>query len=202
MNQQSIREEISYLKAVASFGGRPLRQDGALLLSCGLVWGAGSLLAWAYLRQIVPLPREVALDFLYLTLPLIIIGTRLLRGPVGGRATGWTSRSMSATWRAVIIAIIALMVTLIIAAVRLRQAEIAWLGAPLLYVLFGAGWTASALTAHKRQDAVMAAGCFTLAGFSAALIGSPEFWLVHGLGLFLFVGLPGGMLLHDARSVA
>lgn len=201
MNEQSIREEIRYLKAVASFGGRPLRQDGALLLSCGLVWGCGSLVAWLYLRQIVPLPRSAAQAVLYLSLPLIVAGTLLLRGPAGSAAAGWTSRSISATWKAVIIAVAAMVATFIIAAIRLRQAEIAWLGAPLLYVLFGAGWTASALTAQKRHDAFMAAGCFAVAAFSAALIGSPEFWLVHGLGLILFVGLPGGALLREARNI-
>jgi hypothetical protein len=202
MNPQSIRDEIRYLKAVASFGGRPVRQDGALLLSCGLVWGLGSLIAWIYLRQIMPLPRSAARAFLYLSLPLIAAGVFGLRGRAEGGTAGWTSRSISAIWRAVIIGIVAMALTLIAAAIRLHRADIAWLGAPLLYVMFGAGWTASALTARKRRDALMAAGCFAIAIFSAAFIGSPEFWLVHGLGLILFVGLPGGALLREARDGA
>ncbi len=69
----------------------------------------------------------------------------------------------------------------------------------LLFALYGAAWGVAFAVKRSSWMALIAAGCFAAVVACRLLIGTPAQWLVLALGLFMFVGVPGAMIVLQAR---
>jgi len=202
MTEDSLRSDISFMKSIVTEGGRPFARDAAVLVATGLVWGLASLTAWAYYRGLVAPPRPVMQGMLGGTLPLIIAISMLLRRNLPQRPAGAASRGLSATWSALCLTFIVTLLALIAATAATKDHAIPRLIPAMMFAFYGAGWSAAYVVVRKSINGVIAIGCFAFTIASGVLVASPELWFVHGVGLLLFVVLPGLAVVRDAKRIA
>lgn len=202
MTEDSLRSDISFMKSIVTEGGRPFARDAAVLVATGLVWGLASLTAWAYYRGLAILPRPAMQGMLGGTLPLIVIIAMMLRRNLPRRPAGAASQGLSASWSALGAAFIVTLLALIAAAAATKDHAIPRLIPAMMFAFYGAGWMAAYMVVRKSAHGVIAIGCFALTIASGVLVESPELWLAHGMGLLIFVVLPGLAVVRDAKRAS
>jgi hypothetical protein len=70
----------------------------------------------------------------------------------------------------------------------------------LAMCLYGGAWTSISLIRRRYWGLAVAAGCFAIAIACASLINTPEHWLAMGLGLLLFLALPGAVIIKKSKT--
>lgn len=195
-NAQTALEDISYLRGLVEENSRLFAREGAILVTCGLIWGSCSLLGWAHLTRLLPIPLSVARLLLLGSGPAVALGAALIWLLYPRLPGGPTVRTLRAVWSGLLIALAAAVLAFVAATFRLRSPTPLMLLPAVLFVLYGAAWWVAWVGTARRMHAATAAGCFALAGVTGLLSGSTTMWLVHGLGMFAFVALPGWVILR------
>lgn len=200
---RTARDDLAFMKAVAEDRGPLPAQFGAHLLAIGLIYGANLILAWALFAGRAPwwphdpwlLGTWVPGTILYL--PAVILIS--LSGPKTG--VGPTGRVFIAAWQAMALMIWATIAVMVTASVRARVPYYeVW--PPMAFVLYGGAWSVVGVIRRRLWHGLVALGCFATAVTAAALVKSPETWLVMSAGLFLFLAGPGAAIMLRAGRPA
>jgi len=198
---QSVKEDISFMKALMVDDGNALVREGAVLCTVGVVFGLNALRLFALesgwlnlpavLRHVIPWDA-----FIIFFIALAILLSRL---PSLARSAG--ARATSSAWTAVGIGLGVAVVSLAAAGWRLGQPTLFLSVFPLvLFTLYGAAWSVAFSARRRTWFGGIAIGCYGTAIVGGMLVGTPAVWLVLALGLFFLIGLPGFLIMRQVRT--
>jgi hypothetical protein len=198
---QAARDDLAFMKAVAEDRGPLPSLLGAHLLAAGAPFGLNVIYAWAGIRGFVPWPAEwqvwswapAAVVYTPWLFVLLFAGRRATFGPSG--------RGFAGPWAGV--GLMTVMTVSVLAVATPATGPQVWLVWPALAVtIYGGAWASAAFASGRYWGLVVAAGCFATAIACSALINTPEHWLAMGLGLLLFVAVPGWLMMRRARRAS
>lgn len=199
-NEQTIRDDAAFLRALAEGAARGSGKDGAMLAAVGLIFGLVAIQYWLVDSGRVAAPAAIEpwlwLDgFLPFLLAAFLISRRFR-----GDAPGATTRAMSAAWSGVGVSLCFAAFALALGGGRLGLHRLApWVFPLVLFTLLGAAWSVAFAARRRPIFAVSAAASYLAAILCGLVMGRPEEWLVLAGGLFLLVAAPGAGLLRAGR---
>jgi hypothetical protein len=202
-DENSLREDISYLRQMAESGRKGPIMGGIFLAGAGAVFGGACFVDAA--RQHGLLPQSLtslqiwlgaaavfAVFWVAMFLRLMKHGKPVAAAPNAVFGTIWSASGIGV--------MVCFLTTLLIA--RELHSDVVLAGyVPVIFAFYGTAWFASAALARKAWMHVAGAGSFAYAFAVALLIDSPWITLAMGAGLLLLLTLPGLKLVADeARS--
>ncbi len=203
-NQNSIQDDISYMRRLAETGRRGPILGGAFLAAAGVVFGITCIIDWCARSGLLPIGGW-GLHYLWLgafalfAVVWVVLFLRLRSGP--GKSASTSNTAFSASWSAIAIGVFVALAAVEIVANVLKAPIILNAFVPMIFVFYGIAWFSSALTAKQPWMYWPAAGSFLLCLVMAALAQNPLQTAVMGLGLILLLTLPGlKMMASEAKS--
>ncbi|HEY0436153.1 MAG TPA: hypothetical protein VGC92_05905 [Phenylobacterium sp.] len=204
-DQNAIRDDIAFLRALAEQGQRGSLVGGSILFAAGLIFGAASLTLWWTLSHGAAWdgwaqwvwPAAAVLFFIYLGLAKAKQRRDgLVRSPAG--------RMAGVAWSALGCGMFTIIVSLLVIANRTQDWRPAAAIGPVVLALYGVGWFVAAAAIASRWLAVLAAGSFIMGLVTAwfAAEGSATQFLVYGLSILALAGAPGFVLMRRASRAA
>lgn len=194
---QAARDDLAFLRAIAEDTGGPPRIMGLHVLAIGAIFGANLIAIWAGLTFDFGLPETWlrwswapgAILYIPVVIWLSIAGRQQAKGP--------TARLFAAAWAAIGFTCLPIILLTILAASRtgVPYYEI-W--PALSFLLYGGAWAALGVIRRRAWHGAVALGCLATSFAAAMLIGQSTAWLVMGLGLILFMAVPGWAILRIA----
>jgi hypothetical protein len=200
-DEQTLRDDVAFLRALAEGGASGAAKDGAILMAVGLIFGLVAAQYWAIdaaLFQVAPgvhtwLWLDGAVPFL--------IAVAMISARFRGQPPGAASRALTATWIGVGAAHLAAGVALYAASKALGiPLLVKWVFPLVLFTLIGGAWGVVFAVRRRAVFGVSAAGAFAAAILTGAVMGRPEEWLVLAAGLIFLLAAPGGLILATAGS--
>ena len=203
-SDQSLQDDIAYMKTLVADGGQVPALAGAHLVAAGIIYGAPLIVTWAGLEGILNLPRGVlgaislwsTAVYLPVMVLLVWMGRRLPRG-------GGTGRTFVAAWGNIGLVTVTILACLIAVSFRLHRPELlAQVWPPIAVALYAGAWCVFAIGSRRSAWWLVTLGCCATALAVALLTGDPAEYLVLGLGLLLWMAAPGALLMWRARPPA
>ncbi len=196
-NEQTLLEDVAFLRALAAGGALGTARLGAVLLTIGLVFGLVAIQYWVVEAGPVLVPSGVEawlwLDGLIPFLLIIALIQRRFRGLEPGPG----SRALSAAFAGVGVALGVAALTLGLAGHQLGISKLApWAFPIVLFSLFGAAWGVAYAVRRSASYAAFAVVSFLTAALCGLMVSRPEEWLVLAAGLVLVAALPGALMLR------
>ena len=196
-DNQTLREDIAFIRGLAEAGRDRPMVGGSILLTCGLVFGVASLIVW-YLAAL----RGQG-GWMYLTIwgsafvIFMVALFPLLRSLP--RTAGANQAAVGIAWSAVGVAIFFIWASMMLLSVKLGIPYLMVVFPSILMSLYGAAWWLGATLLRQRWQYAIAFGAFAMALVTAWYADGPTVWLVYGLGLLGLLALPGAVLMAQAR---
>ena len=202
-DQQGIRDDAAFLRALAQGGAEGSARDAAVLVAIGVIFGLVAVEYWliesGLLRVSGLLRAWLWLDGAIPFLVVMALISRKYRGQAPGAAT----RGLSAAWAGVGVAHVVGAIALIIGGRRLGlPLLVPWVFPLVLFTLFGSAWSVAFAVRRRRAFAFNAAASYLAALLCGLVMGRPEEWLVLAGGLFLLVAVPGAVILRASTRPA
>jgi hypothetical protein len=198
---QGLRDDIAFMKAVSEDSGLALIRDGAVLVAVGVIFGISALRFWAIEAGYLDWARgsERWMGFDAVAIFLLVLPALMRR--FGGVPRGSASRAMSTAWGSVGWAISVAVLALAAGAWRLHQPLLVlWVFPPILFTLYGAAWWIAFSVKRTVWLGGIAGGCFATVIGMGLVMGAPSEWLLLSTGLFLWVAVPGAVIMHQAKG--
>jgi len=197
---QSLREDLAFLKTVAADGGSLPWYLGASFFGASLIWGLPVVAIWMQLRGLMfsPGPWE---GWIWLVATVVYIpfqiGLMLLSKPRPGASTG---RAFLPTWAGMGLIVVVMEAVIFIAGARLHVQQVWQLWTSLIFAVWGGAWLGVAILRPRRGWMWIALGSFANAIVNALLISTPDEALGCAVGILLWMGVPGLMIMLSARA--
>ncbi|GAA0539939.1 hypothetical protein FHS83_003776 [Rhizomicrobium palustre] len=200
MNDETLRQDISYLRKVAESGRHGPILGGAFLAGAGVVFGLAAILDWASSAGYVPLPQGAQTwlwigAFVVFALYWFLMFQRLRATPKG--AGNASTAAFGTVWGACGAGVmVAWVSTLIVAGVTHTQIVLtAYI--PVIFAFYGTAWFASAALSRRGWMALAGGASYLFALALAYLTQNPLQELVMGGALIVLLTLPGLKLVAD-----
>lgn len=197
---QSLREDIAFIRQMAEAGRDRPMLGGQILVAAGLVWGAASFSVWcmtSVLRMSAGSANIAwAIGFVVWMVTLFVM-VRRVRAQVSG-----PQETSGAAWAGVGYAIFAIAVSLGVIGWRLNLPSVLWAIPSVLLALYGAAWSVAATAFRKPWMHVMAIASFVMAPVNGWFAGDPAIWLIYAISLVGLLTAPGLYLIREARRAA
>ena len=197
---QSVKNDVAFLRSLASEEGNSLSRQGATLLTVGAIFSCVDVFYWAdsarYLRISGLLEHVpwIAGSLLFL-ICLIFINAKI------PRSTGAAARAISAASAGVGFGISAAVPALVVGAMALRQPLLVTSIFPVvLLTLNGAVWMVAYAVKRHAWFVTTAIGCLVATIVCGFVMGRPEEWLVLAAAMILLVAAPGAVLLYQRKD--
>ena len=204
-DQNAVRNDISFLRALAEDGRDAPLNGGSALFSAGTIFGLACAVAvWGGLTGRLTGPWAD---------PALFLGAGALHGAVMWRLRGtravWRgagSRANVATniaWTGIAGAVVAGSLGLIAIGLSTHDWTVMLALPPMVFAAYGAAWTVAAFMSRQRWLWLVALASFAVAVTLGAVAGSPvTFYGLFVAAVFLLVALPGFVMMLQARRVA
>ncbi len=199
---KSLREDITYMKALADEGSRGPLLGGAILVVAGLVFGVASVVEWAMTTGVLALDGVAHLynwgaAGIVFALALTVLIQRQ-KGRPGHMSP--SNRAFANAWMGVGLAIFSMAVSLSIMAFQLQSELPAMVFPSLIFALYGSGWAISAAMSGQKWLWGPAFGGWIAAPVVAWFTGDPTQYLIYAAGLVGLALVPGLMLMRQEPS--
>jgi len=202
-DENSLREDISYLRQLAEAGRKGPIMGGIFLAGAGAVFGGACFVDSAMQNGLVPFrigegPLWIGASIVFALFWLAMF-FRLLKGkktvPTAQNAT------FGVIWSASGAGVMVCFLTTLLIAHDLHVPEIQAAYVPVIYAFYGTAWFASGALARRSWMFYAGLGSYLFAFVIAMLVTTTWMTLAMGLGLLLLLTLPGLKLATDeARS--
>jgi hypothetical protein len=198
----TARDDLAFLRGLLGDDGQPMKSFGQAYFAAGLIYG-GQMILHA-LQAMHLLPQDQA------TYMLVSFGPTLLFLPVLGWIIvinrrnvvgGTTARAVSSIFG--VVGIANLVLAAVIGAVAWREmSATTWLIYPCsVFVLQGAAWFFAYMMRRKVWHLAVALGWFVNAVAMAVTVTQLGWFILFaGAGLWLFMALPGFLMLRGMRA--
>jgi hypothetical protein len=203
-DMQSARDDLAFLRGLVTDDGRPMRSFGQAYFAAGLIYGGQMILhaaqAMGYLPQGGLPALLIGLGPTVLFIPVltwIIVANKRQAAQVGGMAARAVSIIFGVT------GISNLFLAAVIGAVAWREmSATTWLIYPCaVFVLQGAAWFFAFMMQRRAWHLVVALGWFASAVAMALTVTALGWFILFaGAGLWLFMALPGFVILRAMRA--
>jgi len=199
-SEQSLSDDVAFLRAMAEGDMSGAARAGAILVAIGLIFGLVAVQYWAidsgFLTVSPPVSTWLWLDGL---IPFLVC-MAIISAKFRANAPGAASRALAATWKGVGTAFIVADVALYVASRELGiPLLVKWIFPLVVFVLIGGAWGVAFAVRRRTAFGLLAGGNFLAAVLSGMAIGRPQEWLVLAAGLIFLVAIPGAVMLV-ARS--
>jgi hypothetical protein len=195
---RAARDDLAFMRELAEDRAPLPGYLGQLIFWPGLLFGLNVIATWAGLAGLIPFPTDwEAWSFLpasIVYLPVCLWTNFPRRRPSLGPA----ARMFAAAWSAVLLLTVTAVAIVVIASYR-QGMNLIVVWPPFAVAMYGASWLVVGLLLKRRWALLVAAGCSAVAIGMAFLIDLPEYWLLMGLGLLLFLALPGYLMMRPKR---
>jgi hypothetical protein len=199
---QTIRDDLAFMKALASDDGRLPAAVGAHLLAGGLIFGVPIFPVWATLRGLLDLPHGwtgwVSLISTAFYIPVFFL--IMLRQRKQGRLR--SVEAFGAIWSSVGLTTVAILAVIFTAAARLHLPQIWQLWPAACFALYGAAWWSVGMVRRSWGLRLVALGSYATAVINGFLIGTPDLLLGCAVGILAWIAAPGFVLLLKAPRTA
>ncbi len=199
----TIRDDLAFMKAVASDDGRMPRLVGAHFLAAGLIFGLPLFPVWATLRGFLDLPHGwtswVSVWSTIVYVPVAVWFSWKLRG--APKPAGPSARAFGAVWGGIGLTTLVILFVIFRAAWSLHVPLMWQVWTAICFSLYGAAWLGVSIVRLDRRWALVAAGSYLTAIVNGLLIGGPDVLLGCAIGIILWLGLPGLVMLLSPRPV-
>jgi hypothetical protein len=203
-NQNSLHEDISYMRQLAESGRNGPILGGVFLAAAGVVFSAACAISWSVRQGLVPIKGW---NELYLWLGAfgvfaafwVVMFARMMsrRRPVASASNS----TFGTIWGACGIGVMVVFATTELIASRLNAPIILNGYVPVIYAFYGTAWFASAALAKRAWMFFAGAGSFIFAFVIALLAENNLQTLAMGAGLLLLLTLPGlKLMMGEARQ--
>jgi len=201
MTQDTLNDDIAFLKGLADGSSKASARDGAILVAVGVIFSSVALQYWAiYAGRLDAPPAWVPWLWLDGLVPFLIVQA-LISTKLRVSAPGPASRAISAAWGAVGLSLMFAVAALAVASSRLSiPLLVTWIFPLVLFTLFGASWLVAYAVRRRAAYLMVAGGSFAAAILCGLVMGQPEEWLVLSAGLLLLVAAPGAQILLALRK--
>jgi hypothetical protein len=199
-NENSLREDISYLRQMAESGRKGQILGGIFLAGAGVVFGCACVISYAGYQGFLPMSRQ---DHLYLWLGAFALFTafwvvmflRMRTSPT--KSVSASNTTFGTIWGGCGIGVMVSFAAVEVVTSQLHAPVIQAGFVPTIFAFYGTAWFASAALAKRPWMHIAAAGSFVFAFIMALLTDMPVQILVMGAGLLLLLTLPGLKLIAD-----
>jgi hypothetical protein len=205
---ETLRDDLAYMKAMASDDGRPHWLFGANFLAAGLIYGLPIYLAWATLRGFMDLPQSWT-PWVSVWSTAVFIPVQLLLSWKGGAyrkgtiPQTQTSRGTLAVWGPIGLTTLVIVFIVFWSAARLHYPQMWQVWCSICFALYGSAWLGVAIATRRNIWALVALGSYLNAIGNALLIGrGPDILFGVATGLVLWLGGAGAMMLRRPRAAA
>lgn len=193
-DQNSLREDISYMRQLAETGRRGPILGGIFLAAAGIVFGLTCFLSWAGEQGILPIR---GFSELYLWLGAfavfgavwLVVFLRIVARKASFSTT--SNATFGTIWSACGAGVMVVFGTTMLIASLMHNTLVLAGYVPVVFAFYGTAWFASGAIAKRRWMHLAGAGSFVWAFVIAALSGSPLQTVAMGIGLLLLLTLPG-----------
>jgi len=201
---ESIRDDLAFMKALASDDGRLPGIVGAHFLAAGLIYGLPIFPVWAAARGLIDLPPGLAsMVGIYSTIVYLpVMAWLFYRGRNAYPRAAPSARAFSAIWSSVGLTTLAIVAVIFTAAWRLHEPRIWQLWPAACFTLYGAAWWSVSMARRSWGLRLVAIGSYATAVINGFLIGTPELVLGCAIGIQLWLSGPGLVMLLKARAAA
>jgi hypothetical protein len=200
---QAIREELAFMKALASDDRRLPGIVGAHFLAAGLIYGLPIFPVWAASRGLIDIPQNVR-DMVGVYSTIVYLPVMVLMFIRGGKfaAAPPSARAFGAVWSSVGLTTLAILAVIFTAAWRLHEPRMWQLWPAVCFALYGAAWWSAAALRRSWALALVGAGSYATAVINGFLIGTPELILGCAIGIMLWLAGPGLVMMLKANAKA
>ena len=201
---QSAQDDLAFMRSLVQSGSGIQVQFGEIYFAAGLCYGVQMILsatqnlAWTPARGAWTLTIGLAPSVVFFAALSWIIWRHRHAAP-----TGVVGRAIGAMFGCVGLANLALIA--VIGSVALRERSLTtWLIYPCaVFVLQGAAWLAAFSLRRRGWLGLVAAGWFATAIIMALCVQTPNYFILScGIGLLLFMVVPGAVMIRLARKSA
>ena len=201
MNDQAraAREDLAFMKELAEDRGPAPGHFGEQVFWPGLLYGLNLVYAWAGMIGVVPWPEDWYVKGVGMLawgpataiyLPMLIWFA--FRGFY--RSGGLAARMFTGAWSVVGFMCLTCTAILIVASYKMKV-NYAAVWPAIAMTIYGSAWLVQGILRRHLWLLLLAAGCCVTAVLMAFLVGQTELWLVMGLGLLVFMALPGALIM-------
>lgn len=199
---QSARDDLAFVRALVSEGGKVQASAGEALLAGGLCYGLQCLAQWALMVSGWPAPPIVHLTAGFLpTVIFIALIVWIVRRNGTAAPHGMAMRAFNAGFGSTGLA--TLTTAAIFGYLAWRRQDLGvWLFHPLMVaVLQGAAWYIAFAILRRGWLALVSAGWFITAFLGALVLDRLDLFLpLVGAALLLLMALPGWILMRSAAN--
>jgi hypothetical protein len=200
---QTIREDLAFMKSLASDDGRLPGLVGAQFLAAAIVYGIATIVAWVGMRGIVALPPSVTYGSSFIATAIWLpIHLYLMWRSRHFKPDAQSIRAFGAVWSSVGLTTLSILAVIFTASVRLHAPQIWSMWPAVCFALYGAAWWSIGFLRRSPWTWLVGLGSYATAVANGFLVGTPEVVLVCGLGLIVWLGGPGVAMMLKARSAA
>ena len=198
-DENSLREDISYLRQIAESGRKGPILGGIFLAGAGAVFGGACFVDAARQHGILPQSLNTLVIWLGAAVVFAVFWVAMfLRLMKRGKPVATAPNATFGTiWSACGIGVMVCYLTTLLIARELHSDLVLAGYVPVIFALYGTAWFASAALARKRWMHLASVGSFLYAFAVALLIDSPWMTAAMGVGLLLLLTLPGLKLVAD-----
>lgn len=195
---QSLREDIAFLRAMAEAGRDRPMVGGSILLAAGLIFGAASLIVWWFAAvQGVRGWMYNAVWGSAFVLYMAVLFWLLRTLP---KAAGNLQAATGVAWSAVGWAIFVIGFSLGLMSWRLHMPNLLLAFPSVLLALYGAAWMVGGILLRTPWMRGVAFAAFVMALVNAWFAGGQVVWLIYGLSLLALLAAPGFVLMRQSRK--
>jgi len=201
MSNDTVKDDIAYMRKLAEYGRRGPILGGAFLASAGVVFGLACLVQWAaQTGRLAIADREMVWIWAaaYAVFALIWFalwfGFRSRRQAAGGNASNIV---FGIAWIVNAVGVLVAYGTTMIAASITHMQDMFYAYVPLIFIFYGIAWGLSAVMARRPWMYLAACGSFGCAFAVAALTRDPAQLALMAGALVVLLTLPGLKLMLE-----
>jgi len=201
---ETIRDDLAFMKALASDDGRLPGIVGAHFLAAGLIYGLPIFPVWAAARGLIDLPPGFAgMAGVYSTIVYLPVLLWLFyRGRNAYPRAAPSIQAFGAVWSSVGMTTLAIVAVISTAAWRLHEPRMWQLWPAACFALYGAAWWSVSMARRGWGLRLVAIGSYATAVINGFLIGTPDLVLGFAIGILLWLSGPGLVMLLKAPRTA
>ncbi len=199
---KSLRDDLSYLKALAAEGRQGPLLGGAILAFAGVVFSLASVGHWAIVTDLVRAGPWGLTAMWVAAMMVFFAGFQVLKRRVRTKPGAFTpgNRAMGMVWGSAGIAAFVMWIAFMLYGWRTGAWSVMGLFPSVILALYGAGWAVAAVLSDRKWIRFVSIGAYAAAVGVALLIGRQEQYLAYAAALLALLTAPGLALLRQEPS--
>ncbi len=201
--QDTIRDDISYMRKLAESGRRGQILGGIFLAVAGVVFGIASFASYAVRNFGLQIPGYseprlwIGANAVFWIIWVILLLRFRSRAKQGSCMSSAVNATFGVIWAAMAAGVMTAFGATLIVAHVLKAPVILNAYIPVIYAFYGTAWIASAALAKRSWMYLAGVAALLFAFVMAMLSESPSQALAMTAGLFLLLAVPGFKLVAD-----